>query len=138
MSHRETIRRWNDDGNLAFSRGWLTRAQQAYEAAIEALVPDDDDIAPMLYENLGLVYMAQSRHEAAIRTFLRALNGDWASRPQSARYLLSCLIQRQRYGLAIAQLEIYEATFGEHPDGWTRAWLEARRTRGRRHKRGPE
>jgi len=125
LNQIETINAFNNEGNLAFSRGWLEKARSAYESAIGLLRPDNDDIASMLYENLGLTYMAQARYEPACRSFFRALDGDLTCRPQSARYLVGCLIKKKRYNLASRQLEAYEGVFGKHPDGWTLAWIEA-------------
>lgn len=113
-------------GNAAFGEGRLDAAGEAFEEAVRALGPEDDDIAPLAYENLGLALFNLGRFEAAVVAFLRALDGTTAGREQALRYLVTCLVATDLVAEATRRLADYEGTFGAHPDGWTRAAIAAR------------
>ncbi len=137
MSGRERVIEGNTRGGAAFLDGRLEEAARAYEEAVAALGPGDDDLAPVVYENLGLARMNLGRSLSAARAFLRALDGRAASRKQSLRYLTGALVAAGRLRHARETLAAYEEGFGPHPDGWTGeqidSLLEAARRRRARH-----
>lgn len=81
----------------AFQRGDLIAAAAAAEAAVAALGPDDDALAPALYENLGLCWFNLGQPRSAATAFLRALDGKPASREQSLRMLVAALEREGRH-----------------------------------------
>lgn len=106
-------------GNDAYVADDLDAAIAAYEDAVRALGPADDDRAADVYENLGIAYWRLGRWRPAVRAFLRVLDGDLGAREQSLRLLVSCLF---RDGLPLdgeRLLDAYQARFGPHPEGWT-------------------
>lgn len=112
---REAAQAANVEGAAAYARGDMETAARAWETAVKVLGPDEDDVAPALYENLGLAQYSRGRHRAAAHAFLRALDGNPASREQSLRFLVaSFAADGLRHGAA-RTLAIYEATFGQHP-----------------------
>ena len=110
-----------DVGNAAFLDGNLRSAMAHYERATRALDPSLDDISHGLYENLALARMNMNRHHAAIRAFMRALDGAPTSREQSLRFLIVCLLHSGKRNDALRYMARYEAAFGPHPEPWARA-----------------
>lgn len=110
------IQACNDEGAAAWTRGDFPEAVRLWESAIRALTPTDDDLAPDLYENAGLAYLALRRHVPAIRCFLRGLEGDVASREQSARLVVAALALQGHRNDAFAALADYEAAHGAYRD----------------------
>ena len=114
---REQILATNQQGARAFQDGQLTEAIDLYSRAIWALPPEHDDLAPGLFENLGLAYFNASQFRSATRAFLRSLDGNPTSREQSLRFLIDCFAYNgcsyevQRY------LAHYVDAFGAHPSG---------------------
>jgi tetratricopeptide (TPR) repeat protein len=107
-------------GNTAFEAGDFVTAADAYAEAIVHLEPKDDDLAPDVYENLGLALWKLGRYEAAARAFLRALDGNPLARQQSLAILISCFFRSGRNLDGERTLAIYEAKWGEHPEAWRR------------------
>lgn len=77
-------------------------AAAAWEAAIRALRPEDDDLAPLLFEHLGTTRLALGEDGAAARAFLRALDGTRDSRELAARQL-PVAFERAGYPIAAAK-----------------------------------
>lgn len=102
----------------AFRERRLDDAIAAWEAATLALGPADDDIAREVWERLGTGYHRRGEPRAAIRAFLRALDGRPGSREKSLRSLVECAAEAgsgpevDRWSLA------YQAAFGPHPSGF--------------------
>jgi len=113
----EALRALNAEGGAAFAVGDYAAAAASYGAAVRALGPGDDDIAPLLWENLGLALLRAGRPDAAIGPFLRALDGDLASREQSARDLVDACAAAGRWRDAERYRAAYAAHFGPHPSG---------------------
>lgn len=107
-------------GNDAFAADDFAGAAEAYTAAIACLTPSDDALAPDVYENLGLALYKQGRYDAAARALLRVLDGDLLARAQSLWVLVSCCFRGGKLYDGERLLTIYEAKFGEHPEGWQR------------------
>ncbi len=115
MSRTEAVQS-NTWGNQSFAAGQLEAARDAYQRAIEQLEPDDQELLADLYENLALARLNLGQLDAALRAFLRALDGEPSSRQQSLRYLIVCCLGLSRYEDAQRYLQIYEQSFGKHPD----------------------
>lgn len=98
-----------------FSQGKVADAAAAWEALARSLGPAEDDYAPGISENLGLAYLNLGRWDAAIRSFLRALDGQPTRREQSLRYLISSLRSRGRVQDAARYQQTYERAFGPYP-----------------------
>ena len=124
----------SDQASKALLEGRLGDAHSLLEQAICALEPEHDEVAPPIYENLGLVYLNVGRWGAAVRAFVRALDGDATSREQSARFLVTCLVSLRLYPDARRALAAYERVFGTHPDGWSDAGLAEKETLWRRYR----
>lgn len=133
VAGRKAILAANRRGAAAFTAGDVFAASDAWEEAAKALGPADDDIAPAVWENAGLARFHLGCHDAAMRAFLRALDGDFATREQSLRFLVPCCVALGRLSDARRLLARYEARWGPHPDGWTAEEL-ARRDDERRHR----
>lgn len=131
--NREAVVLANEWGNQAFAAGQARAAAEAYQRAIALLDPRETGLNASLYENLGLARLNLRQLDAALRAFLRALDGDPASRQQSLRYLVVCCQGLGRYQDALRYLAIYERCFGVHPDV-QRAALQQRAERARRER----
>ncbi len=88
----------------------------ALDSITEGLTPSDDDIAPVLFENLGLALLNQGRSEDAVQAFRRAIEGDVATRAQAGRFLVRLLFQLGHTTEAQRLLARWEALHGPHPD----------------------
>ena len=104
-------------GNDLFVRGQWAEAAAAYQAA---LADASDELAPDLYENLGLALWKLGRWRPAARALLRTLDGEPTRREQTLRVLISCLFRDGRVLDGERLLELYQARFGPHPEGWKR------------------
>lgn len=104
-------------GNDAFARARYAEAAAAYEAVVADLGPEDDPVAPLAFENLGLAYWFAGRIEAAERALLRACDGPDGACEQALRFLVLCAFRQRRPYDAQRRLTRYEALFGPHPDG---------------------
>ncbi|MFT5434162.1 MAG: tetratricopeptide (TPR) repeat protein [Myxococcota bacterium] len=118
---RDAVIDETEAGNTAFRAGDLHSALQHYEQAARGLGSEHDDMAFSLYENLALVRMQFGRHHAAIRAFMRALDGVPTSREQSLRFLLVSLLQAGKQQDASRLMVTYQAAFGEHPEPFVRS-----------------
>jgi hypothetical protein len=107
-------------GNQAFADGRFDEAAAAFAAAVAALTPAYDAVAPDVYENLALTLWRLGRWRAAARAFLRVLDGNWTAREQSLRGLVSCTFRDGRSLDGERLLRVYEEKFGPHPEGWAR------------------
>jgi hypothetical protein len=105
-------------GNQLYDDGKFAEAADEYLATIASLTPADDDWANNLFENLGIVLWRLGRWRPAARMFLRALDGDPASREQSLRLLVGCHFRDGRPLDGERTLGLYEQHFGPHPEGW--------------------
>lgn len=105
----------NERGSAAFATGDYAAAADAFTAAVRGLGPEHDDIAPLIWENLGLALVLDERPGAALGPLLRALDGDLAGREQSARYLVHAALGAGRHLDAERFRDAYEARFGPHP-----------------------
>ena len=105
----------NEAGGAAFARGDYAAAAAAFTEAVRGLGPEHDDLAPLLWENLGLAFVLDGRPADAIGPLLRALDGDPGSREQSARLLVDACFACGRRRDAARYLVAYEARFGPHP-----------------------
>ncbi|TNF29394.1 MAG: methyltransferase domain-containing protein [Deltaproteobacteria bacterium] len=105
----------NEEGGAAFARRDYAAAAAAFARAVAGLGPEHDEIAPLLWENLGLAYFLDDRPAHAVGPFLRALDGDLASREQSARLLVDACEGSGRHRDAARFRAAYEANFGDHP-----------------------
>ena len=119
--NRDAIVACNLEGAQAFVDGRMEEAAALYERAIVALEPALDDLAPALYENVGLAYLNLGRVAAAVRCFLRALDGKPGSRQQSAYYLPDALWQLGLESETLRSIESYEMHHGPYDDGCVRA-----------------
>ncbi len=113
-SDAETL---NDLGGLAWSEGRLEDARRYFEDAVITLTAGES--FPGLFENLGIARLTLGSAEAAILPFLRALDGVFGSREQSARLLVDACFHAGRHLDGARYLHRYERTFGPHPGGWT-------------------
>src|SRR5262249_47181813 len=77
----------NDRAAAAYLAGDYPTALAGFEEAVRLLDPRDEKAA-YVYENLGMAAGFAGRPGAAVRALLRALDGDWRSKPQSLRFLV--------------------------------------------------
>lgn len=110
-------------GRAAFAAGHLPAAITAFEDAIRALGPAEDDLAPALYEAAGLTWHALGCSGPALRAFLRALDGDPGRSAPALRHAVTLAARAGHALLARRLLAAWEERFGPHPDGWTAANL---------------
>ena len=118
---RDPAQEHYERGNESYRAGRLDDAAEAYEAAVAALTPEHDPVATDVYENLALTLWQLGQLRPAIRAFYRVLDGNPTARQQSLRGLVSCLFRDGRALDGERLLEIYERTFGRHPEGWKRS-----------------
>ena len=112
----------NDAGAAAFERADYPAAVGAFERAVRGLPSDDGAHRSVeIYENLGIAYLYSGRPRAAVGPLLRALDGDAASREQSARLLVDACFRGHLSDQGERALCAYETAFGRHPAGWRRA-----------------
>lgn len=95
------------------------RAAALFEDAAMALKPTEDN--PGIWENVGIARHTRGDWVGAIDPLLRALDGDLTSREQSLRLLADACMRAHRQHNGARYLEIYQATFGPHPAGWSRS-----------------
>lgn len=132
---REAALRASALGTQAFAEGRLRYALEAYREATAALTPAEDDLAPALYENLGLACFNLGFYKSAEHAFLRALDGDFTSRLQSLCFLIHCLAVDGQYAFAQECLTHFELAYGQqHPLGWTDENLEEQHQEQRRER----
>ena len=117
---RAEVEDLNEAGAEAFEAGDLVAARGHFAAAVCALRTDMADLAGDYHENLGLTLAQLGRHRAAIGPLLRALDGDWTSREQSARFLVDAWFRTGQGWEGERALRRYEEAFGDHPAGWRR------------------
>ncbi len=110
--HQATAR-----GGRAFRDADLILATAAWEEVPALLGADEADLAGAAFENLGLAWFNRGNDAAAVRNFLRALDGDLGRREQSLRFLVRAMLRRGRRHDAHRYLIVYEQRFGPHPDG---------------------
>jgi len=108
----------NSEGAAAFAAGDYAAAVRAFEAATAALRPEHDDLAPDIWENLGLAYVHGGWPQLAVGPFLRALDGELGAREQSLRFLVDACFRSRRPQDGERYLRVYEGAFGPHPAGW--------------------
>jgi len=112
---RDRVIASNRAGAEAARAGHLEEAVAHFGHATCALDPDLDDLAPAVYENLGLALYNTGRVEAALHAFLRALDGKRASREPAARMVVGCLAVLGRQPEFERALAHYQEAFGPHP-----------------------
>lgn len=83
-----------------------------------SLRPEEDDLAPALYENLGIFQLARGRPRDATHCFLRAIDGGDAPE-QSMRLLIDSFLRIGQPHNAARALRHYERIHGPHPQGWS-------------------
>ncbi|MBM4319349.1 MAG: tetratricopeptide repeat protein, partial [Deltaproteobacteria bacterium] len=106
----------NEQGNRAFAAGQLEAAAEAYAAAVRLLGPADEPaVAAAVHGNLGLALYNLGRYPAAIRSFLRALDGQPSAREQWLRLLVTSLVRDGRTLDALRCCSRYRHHFGTHP-----------------------
>ena len=115
----DEIRGLNGRGEKAFEEERFEDARAAFEEAISRLPGELEELAPDLYENLGITFAHLGRPVPALRAFFRALDGDFAAREQSLRFAINCFAGQGCFFDARRLLKVYNDTFGEHPGGWT-------------------
>lgn len=115
-SIRPQLRTMIETGVDAFMSGDLASAATAFEELTCQLSPAEDDVAPELYENLGMVRFELGCYRPAIRAFLRALNGEPSSRQQSLRLLTIALFRAGQTCDGNRFLAAYREAFGAHPE----------------------
>jgi protein arginine N-methyltransferase 1 len=101
----------NDRGAAAYAADRFAEAAEAWEQAVRLVDPRDDAHAPAIYENLGLAYVGLGRPNEAVRCFLRALDGDPASREQALRFLVTACVAAGRHADAARYRALYAASF---------------------------
>jgi hypothetical protein len=110
-------------GHQAMDDGATERARELFEEAARRVSPADDDLAPAVYEGLGMTLYALSEWPGACRAFLRALDGSPSAaggvatrgaREPSLRFLVLALFRSGRPE-AEGMLARYETAFGPHP-----------------------
>jgi len=114
-SLRDRIAASNQRGIEAFERADFEGALAAWSATLRMVDPHDDELAPAVHENLGLAFFNLGRSHAAAREFLRAMDGDPAARPQSARLAVIALAQMGHFHHAQSLHATMEAAIGPHP-----------------------
>jgi hypothetical protein len=112
----EEISELNERGAEAFARGEHGEAARIWDEATRGLGPATEELAGGLYENLGIALQMSGKAEAAIRAFLRALDGELGSREQSLRILVIACLAAGRVKEATRFVKVYEERFGKHPD----------------------
>ncbi|MBW2258086.1 MAG: hypothetical protein JRI25_26280, partial [Deltaproteobacteria bacterium] len=112
---RDVVIEANRAGAEAAQAGRFEEATDLLGRATQALDPSLDDLAPAIYENLGLALYNAGRMEAALHTFLRALNGNPTSREPAARMVVGCYAVLGRAVELEHALARYQAAFGPHP-----------------------
>ena len=115
-----TVDQAYERGNQLYGEGRIADAVDAWVSAARALTPGDDALAIDLYENLGVALWQLGRWSAATRALSRAFDGDPA-REQALRLIVSCAFRGGRALDGERLLQTYEASFGAHPEGWTRS-----------------
>jgi len=113
---REGALQATDAGATHFASGELAAAVTGWEQAVAALGPGDDDLAPTMWENLGVGYMHAGEYDRAAAAFMRALDGDTSLEP-ALRHLCTVLHWSGRALDAVDWIRRYEAAYGAHPDG---------------------
>jgi tetratricopeptide (TPR) repeat protein len=116
-SIRETLLNLNNQGTQALAAGHFKIALECYAQAAADLRPDEDHLAAVIYENMGLALMRLGEWRAAQRAFLRALDGDYSQRELSLRLLILALFNDAKPQWGRQMLAEYERRFGPHPDG---------------------
>ena len=112
------IAQLDEAGAKAAHDGDLQTAARCFEEAVLGLHQAQDSAARRLHANLGAVYTLMGRHRAAVGPLLRALDGDAASDPQTARLLVDALFKGHMTALGAQWLARYEQAHGPHPAGW--------------------
>lgn len=77
----------NERAAGAYLAGDYRTALAGFEEAVRLIDPRGENVADV-YENLGLAAGFAGRPGAAVRALLRALDGDWRSKPQALRFLV--------------------------------------------------
>jgi len=115
----EEATRLNSLGAASYEEGDLPAAADYFGRATQALPPGGDaELSAEIFENLGSVCVLLHRYQDAVPALLRALDGDFASREQSARLLVNACFQSGRHLDGARYLEAYEMVYGPHPSGW--------------------
>lgn len=110
----------NQQAVAAYQQGDPATAARLLAGVCADLRPDEDPLAPALYENLGIFQLARGHSRAAAQCFLRAIDGG-TTQQQSMRLVIDAFARIGQPHNAARALAAYEAAFGAHPQGWT-AW----------------
>jgi hypothetical protein len=117
---RQDLLELNNAASRALSEGRIADAIEALSRAAASLTCDEDGLAPVVYENLGLALMRAQSWRAAARALLRALDGDVSGvrtgRALAARLLVVALHHDGKAQWASQALAAYRAQHGDHPD----------------------
>jgi len=114
---RAEIDALNERAAAAYAADRFAEAVAGWEQAAAWLGADVPDLAPPIYENLGLALLAAGRPVAAMRALLRALDGALTSRPQALAFLVRAAFAAGRRADGERYRELYEAAFGK-PTTW--------------------
>ncbi len=117
---KEALLALNERGAEAFRNENYEEAVSIFEQCVRSLRPQHSELAANIFENLGLANSHRGRHRAALRAYLRALDGDLVSREQSLRFAINELFTDGRAQDGERFLRVYEEAFGPHPAGWRR------------------
>jgi Tfp pilus assembly protein PilF len=113
---RDEICDLNNDGSHALAAKRPQEALRCFAQAAALLLPSEDHLAPVIYENMGLALMELGDWRGAQRALLRALDGDAMGRQLSARLLIVALFRDGKPQWAQDLLGRYQARWGSHPD----------------------
>ncbi|MEL6344147.1 MAG: 50S ribosomal protein L11 methyltransferase [Myxococcota bacterium] len=116
---RSAIQEHNAAAVADLNAGRLSEAAWRLARLCGELSPEEDDIAGVLYENLGIALLSLGQNAQAAQSFLRALDGG-VEREQSLRLVINCFSRLSQPHNAARALEAYIERFGPHPEGWDR------------------
>ena len=117
----ERAEAWNAEGSRRYEAGDYAGAAASFAKAVQHIPADgDEEFTRDVYENLGMMRYFEGRPNAAALALLRALDGDFSSREQSARFLVNACFAAGRQHDGARELKRYEEAFGSHPSQWQR------------------
>ncbi len=142
MAARARIAEMNNRASALFLEGDMAMAEALFGGAIAQMSPGEDDLAGMVYENLGMARFNPKKYRPAVRAFMRALRESVAMRPQSAAFIVRALTEIGAWDDARMWLERHEEVLGPHPGGLTARDIDARQREAARQaneaRGGPE
>ena len=115
-----------DQAMALLSAGDAPGSMVAMRSAVAALTPAEDELAPRLYEELGVACYEAGKLLEAVPALLRALDGSVAfgavpvtgaePRAVALRVLCTAFVRLGEQEMARMALEAFESRFGPHPE----------------------